>query len=145
MRIVVLFSQAPPGEAPWFLLPHRFPWPPMSPVIYIARLITVCSSYLVSFENNALGLTSTYFFLQLKQLRVQALVLFADLRWRGCSLRLRTSNKIHVQRFGHLNIGLDGCLRLLCRLLKYLRRRTSSTNAARTTGSFSLSIGENCL
>ena len=116
-RVVVMYSQAPLGEAPWPLLP----WPLMSPVIYIARLITMCSSYLVSFENNALRLTPTFFFLQPKQLRVQALVLLTDLRWRGCSFRLRMSNKIHVRRFGHLNIGLDGCLRLLCRLLKYLR------------------------
>ena len=58
-HVVVLFSQTPPGEAPWPLLPR----PLLSPVIYIARLITACSSYLVSFQNNvSLGLTSTYFF-----------------------------------------------------------------------------------
>ena len=57
-RVVVLFSQAPPEEVPWPLLPR----PPMSLVIYIAQLITMCSSYLVSFENNALGLTPIYFF-----------------------------------------------------------------------------------
>ena len=79
MRVVVLYSQAPPGEAPWPLLP----WPPMSPVIYIVRLITTCSSYLVSFENNALGLTPTNFFFQPEQLHVQALVLLADLGGKG--------------------------------------------------------------
>ena len=57
VRVVVLFSQAPPREAPWPLLPR----PSMSLVIYIAYLITMCS-YLVSFENNALGLPPTYFF-----------------------------------------------------------------------------------
>ena len=62
MCVVVLFSQAPPGEAPWPLFTHRFPGPPMSPIIYIARLITLCSSYLISFKNNALRLIPTYFF-----------------------------------------------------------------------------------
>ena len=90
-------------------------------LVYIARLVTTCSSYLVSFENNVLGLTPTYFFLQPEQLCIQAVVFLVDLRLSWFSLRFRTSNKIYVQRFGHLNIGLDGCLLLLCGLLKYFR------------------------